>query len=126
MSCWTSRPTKCRYEPDLQSVIFIVVIYLLIPIALIIVIMMLGVPVMHAALYGILSCIVVGIINPDVKFGIREAVDALVDGARTALAVVAATACAGIIVRVGKKMHRRTPEGVLFQSRDSKTLGNPS
>lgn len=78
-------------------------IYLLIPIALIIVIMMFGVPVMHAALYGILSCIVVGFINPDVKFGMREVIDALVDGARTALAVVAATACAGIIVGVVAK-----------------------
>lgn len=75
-------------------------IYLLIPILLIIVLMMSGVQVMHAALYGILSCIIVGFINPDVKFGFKEIIDALVDGARTALAVVAATACAGIIVGV--------------------------
>ncbi|MBM7610679.1 TRAP transporter 4TM/12TM fusion protein [Lysinibacillus composti] len=75
-------------------------IYLLIPIALIIVIMMLGVPVIHSALYGIIACIIVGLINKDVKFGPKEMVDALVDGARTALAVVAATACAGIIVGV--------------------------
>ena len=75
-------------------------LYLLIPIVLIIVLMMSGVPVIHAALYGILSCIIVGFINKDVKFGIQEIIDALVDGARTALAVVAATACAGIIVGV--------------------------
>ena len=75
-------------------------IYLLIPIALIIFIMMFGVPVIHSALYGILACIVVGMINPDVKFGPREIVDAMVDGARTALGVVVATACAGIIVGV--------------------------
>lgn len=75
-------------------------LYLLIPIALIIVIMMAGVPVIHSALYGILACIIVGFINPDVKFGITEIIDALVDGARTALPVAVATACAGIIVGV--------------------------
>ncbi|MER1986348.1 MAG: TRAP transporter permease [Solibacillus sp.] len=75
-------------------------IYLLIPIVLIIVLMVSGTAVIHAALYGILSCIIVGIINPDVRFGIKEFVDALVDGAKSALAVAAATACAGIIVGV--------------------------
>lgn len=75
-------------------------IYLLIPIVLIIILMMSGVPVIHAALYGIISCIVVGFINPDVKFGFKEIIDGMVDGARSALAVAAATACAGIIVGV--------------------------
>lgn len=75
-------------------------LYLLIPIALIIIIMMAGVPVIHSALYGILACIIVGFINPDVKFGLTEIIDALVDGARTALPVAVATACAGIIVGV--------------------------
>ena len=75
-------------------------LYLLIPIVLIIVIMMFGVPVIHSALYGIIACIIVGFFNKDIKFGLLEIVDALVDGARTALAVAAATACAGIIVGV--------------------------
>ncbi|TSI06021.1 TRAP transporter permease [Lysinibacillus sp. BW-2-10] len=75
-------------------------IYLLIPIVLIIILMLSGVPVMHAALYGIVSCIVVGIINKETRLGFKEIIDALVDGARTALAVAAATACAGIIVGV--------------------------
>lgn len=75
-------------------------IYLLIPIVLIIVLMITGTPVIHAALYGIAACVVVGIINPDVKFGIKEFIDSLVEGARSALAVAAATACAGIIVGV--------------------------
>ena len=75
-------------------------IYLLIPIILIIVLMMTGMPVMHAALYGILACIAVGFINPDVKLGLKELIEALADGARSALAVAAATACAGIIVGV--------------------------
>ncbi|MFC7686123.1 TRAP transporter permease [Ureibacillus sp. GCM10028918] len=75
-------------------------LYLLIPIVLIIVIMMFGVPVIHSALYGIIACIIVGFFNKDITFGAREIIDALVDGARTALAVAAATACAGIIVGV--------------------------
>ena len=75
-------------------------LYLLIPILVIIFIMSFGVSVIHSAMYGIIACIVVGIINPDVKFGPREIIEALVDGARTALGVVAATACAGIIVGV--------------------------
>ncbi|WP_016837645.1 TRAP transporter permease [Ureibacillus thermosphaericus] len=75
-------------------------LYLLLPIVLIIVLMMSGVPVIHAALYGILSCIIIGFINKEVKFGVKDIIEALVDGARTALAVVAATACAGIIVGV--------------------------
>lgn len=75
-------------------------LYLLIPIVVIIVLMSTGTPVIHSALYGIISCIIVGIINPDVKFGIREMIEALVDGARTALGVAVATACAGIIVGV--------------------------
>ncbi|KGR90203.1 C4-dicarboxylate ABC transporter [Ureibacillus massiliensis 4400831 = CIP 108448 = CCUG 49529] len=75
-------------------------LYLLIPIILIIVLMVSGTPVIHAALYGIVACIIVGVINREVKFGPKEFVEALVDGARTALGVVAATACAGIIVGV--------------------------
>ncbi|WP_246045780.1 TRAP transporter permease [Ureibacillus terrenus] len=75
-------------------------LYLLTPLVLIIIIMMIGIPVIHAALYGILACIVVGFLNKDVKFGLREIIDALADGARTALGVAAATACAGIIVGV--------------------------
>lgn len=75
-------------------------LYLLIPIALIVVIMMFGVPVILSALYGIIACIIVGIINKDVKFGVKEFIEALIDGARTALPVAAATACAGIIVGV--------------------------
>ena len=75
-------------------------IYLLLPIILIIVLMLVGVPVMHAALYGILACILAGMFNKETRLGPLEMIDALVDGARTALGVVAATACAGIIVGV--------------------------
>ncbi|MEG0473362.1 MAG: TRAP transporter permease, partial [Solibacillus sp.] len=75
-------------------------IYLLVPIMLIIVLMLVGVPVMHAALYGILASILVGMFNKETRLGFADILDALVDGAKTALGVVAATACAGIIVGV--------------------------
>ncbi|ATP38807.1 C4-dicarboxylate ABC transporter [Solibacillus sp. R5-41] len=75
-------------------------IYLLIPIMLIIVLMLVGIPVMHSALYGILACILVGMFNKETRLGFADILDALVDGAKTALGVVAATACAGIIVGV--------------------------
>ena len=75
-------------------------IYLLIPILLIIVLMLTGIPVMQAALYGVLACILVGSFNKETRLGPLDIIDALVDGARTALGVVAATACAGIIVGV--------------------------
>ena len=75
-------------------------IYLLLPIVAIIVLMLTGTPVMHAALYGILISIGVSMFNKETRLKPRDIVDALVDGARTALGVVAATACAGIIVGV--------------------------
>ena len=75
-------------------------LYLILPIFLIIVLMLVGVPVIHSALYGIVACIIVGMINKDTRIGFNDILDALVDGARTALAVVTATACAGIIVGV--------------------------
>jgi TRAP transporter 4TM/12TM fusion protein len=75
-------------------------LYLILPIFLIIVLMLVGVPVIHSALYGIVACIIVGMINKDTRIGFIDILDALVDGARTALAVVVATACAGIIVGV--------------------------
>ncbi|MFJ7648720.1 TRAP transporter permease [Lysinibacillus sp. NPDC097279] len=75
-------------------------IYLLLPIIAIIVLMLTGTPVMHAALYGIVISIVVTMFNKDTRLKPKDIVDALVEGARTALGVVAATACAGIIVGV--------------------------
>lgn len=75
-------------------------IHLLIPIVVIVVFLMVGVPTMHAALYGILSTILVSAINKETRLSFMDMVHALVDGARTALAVGAATAAAGIIVGV--------------------------
>jgi len=75
-------------------------IYLLLPILGIIVFLLAGIPTMKAALLGIVLTIVVSSISKETRIGFRDMIDALVDGARTALAVAAATACAGIIVGV--------------------------
>ncbi|MBM7717331.1 TRAP transporter permease [Siminovitchia sp. FSL H7-0308] len=78
-------------------------IYLLIPILLIIILLMSGVSVMRAALWSIIGTIVVSAIRKSTRIGFKQMVEALVDGARTALSVAAATATAGIIVGVVTK-----------------------
>ena len=78
-------------------------IYLLIPIVAIIVLLMSNITVTHAALYSILISIIVGFINRDVRMKFMDIIYALVDGARTALSVAAATAAAGIIVGIVTK-----------------------
>ncbi|TXC90692.1 TRAP transporter permease [Metabacillus litoralis] len=78
-------------------------LYLLSPILAVIVLLMSGVIVTHAALYAILLAIIVGFINKDTRMGPKKFVLALVDGARSALGVAAATAAAGIIVGIVTK-----------------------
>ncbi|MDN4606888.1 TRAP transporter permease [Sporosarcina highlanderae] len=75
-------------------------IYLLLPILGIILFLLLGVPTMKAALLGIVLTLVVSFFDKSTRLGPKDIIMALVDGARTALAVAAATACAGIIVGV--------------------------
>jgi TRAP transporter 4TM/12TM fusion protein len=78
-------------------------IYLLLPILIVIILMVSGMSIMRAALWSILSTIVVSAFSKETRIGFRDAIDALVDGARTALGVAAATAAAGIIVGVVTK-----------------------
>ncbi|WP_248509799.1 TRAP transporter permease [Sporosarcina sp. NCCP-2222] len=75
-------------------------IYLLLPIIGIIIFLLLGIPTMKAALLGIVLTLIVSFFDKSTRLGIKDTIMALVDGARTALAVAAATACAGIIVGV--------------------------
>jgi TRAP transporter 4TM/12TM fusion protein len=75
-------------------------LYLLIPILAIIGFLMLGMSPMRSAIYGILSVIVVGAVRKATRMSFKDILSALEDGARSALGVVAATACAGIIVGV--------------------------
>lgn len=78
-------------------------IYLLLPILIVIILMVSGMSIMRAALWSILSTIVVSAVSKETRIGFKDAIDALVDGARTALGVAAATAAAGIIVGVVTK-----------------------
>jgi TRAP transporter 4TM/12TM fusion protein len=78
-------------------------IYLLLPILAVIILMVSGMSVMRAALWSILITIVVSAFKKETRIGFRDMIEALVDGARTALGVAAATAAAGIIVGVVTK-----------------------
>ncbi|MEH7886399.1 TRAP transporter permease [Bacillus sp. JJ1609] len=78
-------------------------IYLLVPILVIMILMLTGMSVMRSALWSILITVVVSAIKKETRIGIRGIIEALVDGARTALGVAAATAAAGIIVGVVTK-----------------------
>ncbi|GIO26736.1 TRAP transporter permease [Ornithinibacillus bavariensis] len=78
-------------------------IHLLIPIFVIIIFLFLGYSIERTALLGILSAVVVSLFMKETRITPRKFVDALTSGARTALGVAAATACAGIIVGVVTK-----------------------
>ncbi|RXT07962.1 TRAP transporter permease [Ammoniphilus sp. CFH 90114] len=74
--------------------------YLLLPIVAIIAFLMTGVSPIRAALYGIVVAILVGSFRKETRMSFRDILQALETGARSALGVAAATACAGIIVGV--------------------------
>jgi TRAP transporter 4TM/12TM fusion protein len=74
--------------------------YLLIPIVAIIVFLMMGMSPERSAIYGILTVIAVGAIRKATRMSFQDILSTLADGARSALGVVAATACAGMIVGV--------------------------
>lgn len=73
-------------------------IYLLLPIFVIIFTLMSGVSPEMSAIIGIASTVVVGAFRKETRMSISDILEAFASGARTALGVVAATACAGIIV----------------------------
>ena len=78
-------------------------IYLLSPIVVIIILLSMGFSIERSALYGILFTIIVSLFRKDTRITPVKFVRALTDGARSALGVAAATACAGIIVGVVTK-----------------------
>ncbi|SFK26814.1 TRAP transporter, 4TM/12TM fusion protein [Pseudovibrio ascidiaceicola] len=53
-----------------------------------------------AAVWGITACVVVGILNPHNRMGIKDLIESLATGAKYSLAVGAAAAAVGIIVGV--------------------------
>lgn len=78
-------------------------IHLLLPILIIIFLLFKGFSIERTALYGILSTIVVSMFLKETRINFAKLLEALTSGARTALGVASATACAGIIVGVVTK-----------------------
>jgi TRAP transporter 4TM/12TM fusion protein len=78
-------------------------LYLLLPIISVLILLMTGMSVMRAALWAILITVVLSGLKKKTRMGFQDLLDALVDGARSALGVAAATAAAGIIVGVVTK-----------------------
>ncbi|MGM8211372.1 TRAP transporter permease [Virgibacillus sp. W0430] len=78
-------------------------IHLLLPILVIVWLLFKGFSIERTALLGILATVVVSLVLKETRMTPRKFVDALTAGARTALGVAAATACAGIIVGVVTK-----------------------
>lgn len=75
-------------------------IYLLLPIFVIIGLLMVGYSPIRAALFGIISVILVGAVRKETRMSFKDIMKALENGARIALGVAAATAAAGMIVGV--------------------------
>ncbi|WP_080847038.1 TRAP transporter permease [Cytobacillus gottheilii] len=92
------RGLKDEEMPDRKEVLK--KIYLLLPIVAVIVLLMSGMSVIRAALWSIVVTILVSAIRKETRITFKGFIEALVDGARTALGVAAATAAAGIIVGV--------------------------
>ncbi|MEW9501562.1 TRAP transporter permease [Jeotgalibacillus marinus] len=77
--------------------------YLLTPIFAVVFLLFSGNSIIRAALYSIVITILVSMIRKDTRLNIKKFFDGLADGARTALSVAVATACAGMIVGVVTK-----------------------
>jgi TRAP transporter 4TM/12TM fusion protein len=72
--------------------------FLLAPIFVIVYMLMSGTTPIKAALYGIYSSILVGMIRKETRMNLKSLLEALETGAKSALGVAIACACAGIIV----------------------------
>ncbi|MBY7144877.1 TRAP transporter permease [Virgibacillus sp. NKC19-3] len=78
-------------------------IHLLLPILIIIYLLFAGFSIERTALFGIGATILVSLFRKDTRINFSRFIVALQSGAKTALGVAAATACAGIIVGVVTK-----------------------
>jgi len=74
--------------------------FLVTPIVGIIYLLVKGFTPMIAAYYAIILCIVAAMLSKDTRMSLREIIEGLAEGARSALPVVAACATAGIIVGI--------------------------
>lgn len=75
-------------------------LYLFIPVIVLIGSMLSGYSIIRSGTYGILSCLVVSWFSKQTRMGWREIINALADGAKNVISLLAVCACAGIIVGV--------------------------
>ena len=71
-----------------------------IPLAILVYLILSGRTPDYAAVYGIIACVVVGVLNPVNRLTPRDLWNTLATGAKSTLAVGAAAACVGIVVGV--------------------------
>ncbi|AEE90985.1 TRAP transporter, 4TM/12TM fusion protein [Tepidanaerobacter acetatoxydans Re1] len=74
--------------------------HLLLPLVAIIYLLVKGFSPMKAALFAIISSIVASLLRKNTRISLADIINGLEQGARSALGVIAATACAGIIIGV--------------------------
>lgn len=99
-----AKKLKLRGLPKDELPVLLTVIkkrgHLLIPIIFVMYLLIAGYTPIRAALGAIVSSIIVSSIQKDTRLSLKDMFDGLVNGARSAITVVAATACAGIIIGV--------------------------
>lgn len=74
--------------------------YKLIPLILLIVMIFMGYSPLKCGLYAIIGTVIVSWFDPETRMGPKRILDAFVDGAINSIQVVAACACAGIVVGI--------------------------
>ena len=73
---------------------------ILLPVGLLVALIFMYYPVMHAAFYSTLGLIVVGLIHPRIRFGVRDVFTSMSSAAQMAIQAASACAAAGIVVGV--------------------------
>ncbi|RQD70667.1 MAG: TRAP transporter fused permease subunit [Tindallia sp. MSAO_Bac2] len=74
--------------------------HLIIPFMLLIYLIMIYYPVLRAALYAMIALVILSIINPYCKYGLKNIVDGFAEGAQNTIGVTTACACSGIIIGI--------------------------
>lgn len=74
--------------------------HLIIPFLILVVLILNYYPVLRAALISILALVVLSVINPACKYGLRNVFDGLAAGAKSCIGVATACACSGVIIGI--------------------------
>ena len=85
--------------PDAKEIIFSRG-YMILPLILIFTTLLIGYTPMRAALIGIASAFLISFVRKETRLSIRDVLELLENGARVALPVIAACACAGIVAGI--------------------------